>query len=68
MEKDIISSLSGSSSAEKRAERHALNKLKAENNSLKKDLNRKDKALAETAARLILKKKLEEFLGEDEEQ
>ncbi len=41
--------------------------LKKEISILKKDLSRKDKALAETAALLILKKKAQEIWGEPEE-
>jgi transposase len=41
--------------------------LKHENKSLKKELNRKDKALAETAALLVLKKKVREIWGDDED-
>jgi hypothetical protein len=41
--------------------------LKKEIVALKKDLSRKDKALAETAALLILKKKAQEIWGEPEE-
>ncbi|MBU1342772.1 MAG: transposase [Proteobacteria bacterium] len=41
--------------------------LKKEIFALKKDLSRKDKALAETAALLILKKKAQEIWGEPEE-
>lgn len=47
--------------------KHEMDMLKAENKALKKDLRRKDRALAETTARLVLKKKLEDFLGEAEE-
>lgn len=36
----------------------ALNELKRENNALKKELRRKDNALAETAALLVLQKKV----------
>ena len=43
-----------------------LKTLKLENKSLKKDLNRKDKALAETAALLVLKKKVHEIWGDEE--
>jgi len=39
-------------------------RLKKENAALKKELNRKDKALAETAALLVLKKKPIIFGGE----
>ena len=42
-------------------------KYKKEIASLKKDLNRKDKALAETAALLVLKKKVQEIWGEPED-
>ena len=41
--------------------------LKREIVSLKKDLSRKDKALAETAALLVLKKKAQEIWGEPED-
>ena len=41
--------------------------LKKENESLKKDLLRKDKALAETAALLVLKKKAHSIWGDPEE-
>ena len=41
--------------------------LKAENKALKKELNRKDKALAETAALLVLQKKVNEIWGKDED-
>ena len=42
-------------------------KSKKENKSLKKDLSRKEKALAETAALLVLKKKAQEIWGEPED-
>lgn len=41
--------------------------LKKEISVLKKDLFRKDKALAETAALLVLKKKIQEIWGEPED-
>lgn len=41
--------------------------LKKEISALKKDLSRKDKALAETAALLVLKKKAQEIWGEPED-
>lgn len=44
-----------------------LKVLRAENKSLKKELNRKEKALAETAALLVLKKKLHLIWGERED-
>jgi transposase-like protein len=40
--------------------------LRHENKALKKELNRKDKALAETAALLVLQKKVKEIWGDDE--
>ena len=42
-------------------------RLKTENKALKKELNRKDKALAEAAALLILQKKVREIWGSDED-
>lgn len=44
-----------------------LRSLKAENNQLKKDLRRKEKALAEASALLILKKKADLIWGEAED-
>jgi transposase-like protein len=44
-----------------------LKALRAENKALKKELLRKDKALAETSALLILKKKADYLWGEIEE-
>jgi transposase len=44
-----------------------LRALRAENKALKKELNRKDKALAETSALLILKKKAAFLWGGSEE-
>ena len=41
--------------------------LKNENKALKKELNRKEKALAETAALLVLQKKVNEIWGSDDE-
>jgi len=41
--------------------------LKNENKALKKELNRKDKALAETAALLVLQKKVNSIWGNDED-
>jgi len=41
---------------------------RAEIKYLKKDLRRKEKALAETAALLVLRKKLNALLGEDDEE
>jgi len=44
-----------------------LKVLKTENKNLKKELNRKDKALAETAALLVLQKKVNDIWGTDED-
>ncbi len=55
-------------SNDKRAavQRQALRALKQENKALKKELYRKDKALAESSALLILKKKANLIWGESE--
>ena len=47
--------------------RHELKTLKHENKALKKELNRKDRALAETAALLVLQKKVHEIWANDED-
>ena len=47
--------------------RNELKALRDENKKLKKELRRKDKALAETSALLVLKKKADLIWGEDEE-
>jgi len=44
-----------------------VKELKIENKALKKELNRKEKALAETAALLVLQKKVHEIWGTDED-
>jgi hypothetical protein len=44
-----------------------LKTLRQENRNLKKDLNRKDKALAETSALLVLKKKADLIWGDLED-
>ena len=62
--KDAMSGMaSGSSKKQSEAEKQ----LRKENSALKKDLNRKEKALAETAALLVLKKKVQAIWGEPEE-
>jgi transposase-like protein len=61
--KDFTSSKQSLSPAEK-AEFKAL---KNENKSLKKEVHRKDKALAETAALLVLQKKANAIWGSDED-
>lgn len=44
-----------------------MKQLKLENKRLKQELNRKNKALAETAALLVLQKKVQEIWGSDED-
>jgi hypothetical protein len=51
-----------------RKERKELNKEKHKVKKLEKELRRKEKALAETAALLVLKKKAQAIWGEDEEE
>ena len=45
----------------------SIKSLRAENKALKKELNRKDRALAETAALLVLQKKVNSIWGNDED-
>lgn len=49
-------------------EKAKLKALKAENDALKKELRRKDKALAEASALLVMKKKADLIWGKDEEE
>ena len=51
----------------KQTESAELRALRAENKALKKELRRKDKALAETSALLVLKKKASLIWGEPED-
>ena len=44
-----------------------VRQLAQQNQKLKRDLNRKDKALAETAALLVLQKKVQDIWSEDED-
>ena len=44
-----------------------LLKVREENKKLRRDLRRKEKALAEQTALVILKKKMDEYWGEDED-
>ncbi len=59
--------MSGSSSKKHEQQLRALRLLQQENKALKKDLQRKEKALAETSALLILKKKAALIWGEIED-
>jgi len=56
-----------SSSASKASVKAEIKALKAHNKVLTKDLNRKDKALAETAALLVLQKKVNVIWGSSED-
>ncbi len=56
-----------SSKEQKKAELKQAQVYKHENKQLKKELRRKEKALAETAALLVLRKKLNALWEEDEE-
>ncbi len=58
---------SGNSSNEKVNKRQEMKNLKHENKELRKEINRKDKALAETAALLVLQKKVNAIWGNDED-
>jgi transposase-like protein len=58
---------SGNSSSEKVNARQEMKNIKNENKALRKELNRKDKALAETAALLVLQKKVAAIWGNDED-
>ncbi|CAI1017180.1 Uncharacterised protein [Serratia ficaria] len=50
-----------------REERAEIKRLKKENQQLNREIARKDKALAEAAALLILEKKLKAFFAEERE-
>ena len=54
-------------SPESRQSKILERKLKKETKRLRKELTRKDRALAETAALLVLKKKAQELWGEPED-
>lgn len=57
----------GASDKDKISERTEAKQLKQENKELKKALRRKEKALAETAALLVLQKKMDAMWGNDED-
>ncbi|WP_221898548.1 hypothetical protein [Bathymodiolus japonicus methanotrophic gill symbiont] len=48
---------------QEKTDKNVLKQLRSENKKLKKELNRKEKALAETAALLVLRKKAGCALG-----
>ena len=58
--------VSGQSVSQKVNLRTDNKNLRQQNKTLQKELNRKDKALAETAALLVLQKKVNEIWGNDE--
>ncbi len=57
----------GNAANSKATSRSEVKGLKHENKALKKELNRKDKALAETAALLVLQKKVNAIWGSGED-
>ncbi len=59
--------ISGMAAGSRKKQSETEKQLRKENSALKKDLNRKEKALAETAALLVLKKKAQAIWGEPEE-
>ncbi|GFO70987.1 transposase, IS3 family [Bathymodiolus japonicus methanotrophic gill symbiont] len=52
---------------QEKTDRNVLKQLRSENKKLKKELNRKEKALAETAALLVLRKKMDALWEENED-
>ncbi len=52
---------------DQREEKAEIKRLKKENQQLNREIARKDKALAEAAALLILEKKLKAFFDEERE-
>ena len=59
--------MSNSNQAKHAKQLEELKKVKTENKTLKKDLRRKEKALAEASALLVLKKKADLIWGENED-
>ena len=59
--------VSGDSKKTQSKNTSSIKKLNTENKVLKKELNRKEKALAEAAALLVLKKKVQSLLGDNED-
>jgi transposase-like protein len=64
----IKSFKTGSKDSDNNKQRSKEKELEREIKTLEKDLNRKDKALSETAALLVLKKKAQAIWGEPEEE
>jgi len=59
--------MAGSAGNGRREEQVELKRLRQQNQQLKKDLRRKEKALAETSALLVLKKKADLIWGDGED-
>ena len=59
---------SGATGSSKAKNLTVIKDLKSQNRQLQKDLNRKDRALAETAALLVLQKKVQSIWGMNEEE
>ena len=66
--KEMESGLDSGNTKLDKASRAELLQLKSENKELKKDLHRKDRALAETTALLVLKKKADLIWGTGEDK
>ena len=62
--RDICINANEADDVKKRSIQKELKAVKKENNELKKDLRKKEKALAQTAALLVLRKKAEAIWGE----
>lgn len=59
--------LGGDNAADTVQSQQKVRQLSQQNQKLKRDLTRKDKALAETAALLVLQKKVQDIWSEDED-
>lgn len=62
--RDICINANATDDAQKRSMQKELKAVQKENSELRKDLRKKEKALAETAALLVLRKKAEAIWGE----
>ncbi|VVS95535.1 transposase [Desulfoluna spongiiphila] len=67
LEKWKTEAIKGVSTESSKAANREEHRLRQENKNLKKELHRKEKALAEAAALLVLKKKAESIWGEPED-
>lgn len=59
--------MTGSAGDQRREEQAELKRLRQQNQQLKKELRRKEKALAETSVLLVLKKKADLIWGDEED-